>query len=184
MEFGEKKVENLLQSITKSKQKPLDRLLTALGIRGVGSVSAYELSIEFSSLDKLNDATIEKLEAIPGIGPNIATNIKEWLNKEKNQKILVKLRKAGVWPSKEIDLSTTKSSSLTGLTFVISGTLKGFNRESIKTFISEHGGKVVNSISKKTDFLILGENPGSKQEKARSLNINMISEEELLRMCL
>ena len=180
--FGEKKADNLIRAISDSKNRPLGKLITALGIRGVGSVSAEDLSAEFHSLDGLFNARLEQLEGIPGIGPNIATSIVDWFHKKKNRELLAKFKAAGVWPTEDKVISTKKSDSLEGKTFVITGTLNGFTRESIKSFIADHGGKVTDSVSKKTNYVLVGENPGSKLEKSRNLGVHVINEEELLQM--
>lgn len=181
--FADKKADNLLKSIAASRQQPLSRLLTGLGIRGVGEVSAVELSQAFPSLDLLSAASHEELQKIPGIGPNIATGISDWFSREDNQKLLKKLRAAGVWPASDSRVSSRRSGILDGQTFVITGTLAGFSRESVKGFIEQHGGKVTDSVSKKTSYVVIGENPGSKLEKAHSLGINIIDENGLREMC-
>jgi DNA ligase (NAD+) len=181
--FADKKADNLLRSIAKSKQQTLANLLTALGIHGVGEVSAKDLSQIFPSLDLLSSASLEKLQNIEGIGPNIAAGIVDWFGRDHNHMLLEKLKSAGVWPVADSKISTQKSDVLEGLTFVITGTLAGFNRESIKEFIEQHGGKVTDTVSKKTSYVVVGENPGSKLQKARSLDISVIEENDLRKMC-
>jgi DNA ligase (NAD+) len=182
--FGEKKADNLIRSISEVKTRPLGKLITALGIHGVGSVSAEDLSTNFRSLDKLSAASIDQLEGIEGIGPNIAASIVDWFNKKKNIELLKKFKSAGVWPIEDIKPSiNVQSASLNGLTFVVTGTLDGFSRESIKEFIKEHGGKVTESISKKTNYVLVGENPGSKVDKANAIGVVLINEDQLLEMC-
>jgi len=177
--FAEKKADNLLRSIAHSRQQPLSNLLTGLGIHGVGEVSAVDLSQAFPSLDLLSAASIEDLQTVSGIGPNIAAGIADWFSREHNRKLMKKLRTARVWPIGESKISKRRSDLFEGLTFVITGTLAGFSRESIKEYIEQYGGKVSDSVSKKTSYVVLGENPGSKLEKARSLGISVISEVEL-----
>ncbi len=181
--FADKKAENLLRSISRSRQQPLSNLLTGLGIHGVGEVSAMDLSQAFPSLDLLSSASLEALQNIPGIGPNIATGIADWFSRDHNRTLLEKLKAAKVWPVGVSKISTRKSDNLEGLTFVITGSLTGFSRESMKEFIEQHGGKVTDSVSKKTSYVVLGENPGSKLEKARSLGVSVLEENELLKMC-
>ncbi|MCI0519970.1 MAG: NAD-dependent DNA ligase LigA [Chloroflexi bacterium] len=180
--FAEKKAENLLQAIAASKNQSLARLITALGIRGVGEVAARDLSRAYPDLSLLARATGEDLQRIEGIGPNIAQAIVDWFAREANLRLLDKLRAAGVWPRAE-DAGAAKSGGrLQGMTFVVTGTLPGLTREGAKAYIEEHGGVVTDSASKKTSYLVLGENPGSKLAKARTLGITVIDEAELRRL--
>jgi len=181
--FADKKADNLLRSIASSRQQPLNNLLTGLGIHGVGEVSAMDLSQAFPSLDLLSSASLEELQNIPGIGPNIATGIADWFSRDHNRMLLEKLKSAKVWPVGVSKISKRISAALEGLTFVITGSLTGFSRESMKEFIEQHGGKVTDSVSKKTSYVVLGENPGSKLEKARLLGVPVIEENDLLKMC-
>ena len=175
--------ENLLESINTSKSRPLSRLLSALGIRGVGEVMATDLTRHYSDLEALSKATVEELQEIEGVGPNIAEAIVDWFARPANQNLLKKLKSAGVWPVAQLsDDGEGSQGSLDGLSFVVTGTLTGFSRDEIKEFIQSNGGKVVSSVSKNTDYLVLGENPGSKFEKAKSLNIKIIDENELKKL--
>ncbi len=171
-----KLADNLLVAIERSKSQPLARLITALGIRGVGEVLASDLAHHYPDLDALSRATAEELQQIEGIGPNLAASIVDWFSRPENQQVLQKLKKAGVWPRAQM---VQPQGSLKGLTFVITGTLSSFTREQAKAFIESHGGKVTDSVSKKTDYLVVGEHPGSKLEKARRLGIPIIHEEQL-----
>ena len=173
--------ENLLGAIENSKQQTLGRLITALGIRGVGEVVAGDLARHFGSLDSLSKVSSDDLMQIEGVGPNIAEAIVDWFQRPANQKVLAKLKKAGVWP-KAVEKAKKEQGALTGMTFVVTGTLPNFSREQAKEFIEEYGGKVTDSVSRKTGFLVLGEEPGSKFEKARSLGVKIISEDELRKM--
>ncbi len=175
--------DNLLASIEASKSRPLARLIAALGIRGVGEVSAGDLADHFGSLDALSQARVDDLQQIEGIGPNIAEGIVDWFSRPFNQQVLKKLKAAGVWPTGgRSQAENRKSGSFAGLTFVVTGTLPTFSREQAKEFIESHGGKVTDSVSKKTSYLVLGEAPGSKLEKAKSLGVKIISEEELRKL--
>lgn len=181
--FAEKKADNLLASIEASKARPLARLITALGIRGVGEVVAADLAGAYPDLDLLSRASLEDLQMLEGIGPNIAQAIVDWFARPVNQGVLQKLRKAGVWPrSVPQEARTTGPQPLEGVTFVVTGTLPGFSREGVKEFIEAYGGKVIDSVSKKTGYLVLGENPGSKLEKARTLGVQIIDEAGLRRL--
>ena len=178
--FAEKKAENLLNSLEQAKGQSLNRLLSALGIRGVGEVMAADLTRHYPDLDALSKATVGELQEIEGVGPNIAEAIVDWFSREQNKQLLVKLRAAGVWPiSDQQSAISSQAGALNGLTFVVTGTLVNFTRDGIKEFIQLHGGKVVGSVSKNTDYLVLGENPGSKLDKAQSLGVKIINEEEL-----
>ena len=181
--FADKKADNLLRSISNSREQPLSNLLTGLGIHGVGEVSATDLSQAFPSLDLLSSATLEELQNIPGIGPNIATGIADWFSQDHNRMLLEKLKAANVWPIGVSNLIKRKSDVLEGMAFVVTGSLSGFTRETIKEYIEQHGGKVSDSVSKKTSYVILGDNPGSKLEKARTLGIPVIGETDLINMC-
>jgi DNA ligase (NAD+) len=173
--------DNLLAAIGNSKNQSLGRLVTALGIRGVGEVSADDLANHFGTLDALSKASTDDLQQIEGIGPNIAEGIVDWFARRANQKVLEKLKKADVWPKGE-EIGKKKEGAFTGLTFVITGTLPTFSRDDTNEFIESNGGRVTDSVSKKTSYLVLGENPGSKFEKAKSLGVKVIGEEELRAM--
>lgn len=180
--FAEKKAENILQAIENSKDQNLTRLITALGIRGVGEVGAANLAQKYPDLESLKMATFEELQEIEGIGPNIAQAIVDWFSRPANRLVLEKLRKAGVWPSNKGLPGSVKSNKLAGLTFVITGTLPGFSREEAREFIEAHGGKVTDSVSRNTSYLILGENPGSKYQKALSLGVPILNEAGLRKL--
>lgn len=178
--FADKKAENLLSSIEASKQQSLARLITALGIRGVGEVGAGDLARRFHDLEKLRTTTTEDLLLIEGIGPNIAQAIVDWFANPTNQKVLKKLAMFGVWPSGEESGHLDEiPKSFAGQTFVITGTLSGLTRQEAKELIESHGGKVTSSLSKKTSYLVLGTNPGSKLEKAQKLGIEILDEVKL-----
>lgn len=176
-----KLADNLLKAISDSANQPLQRVITALGIHGVGEVSAGDLASHFGNLDALSKASVDDLQQIEGIGPNIAEGIVDWFGREANQKVLKKLKAAGVWPKME-ERGKKKEGAFTGMTFVVTGTLPTFSRDDAKEFIESNGGKVTDSVSKKTSYLVLGENPGSKLEKAKSLGVRVIGEEELRKL--
>ena len=181
--FADKKADNLLEAIAASKEQSLARLLTGLGIRGVGEVVAHDLTGHFSDLDELARASVEELESIEGIGPNIAQAIVDWFETPANQRIVAKLRDAGVWPQAESDAAETEAASpLAGLTFVVTGKLPGFTRREIKAYIQKYGGRVTGSVSSKTDYLVAGEDAGSKLQKAQELGIQIIAEDTLRHM--
>lgn len=177
--FAEKKVENLLEAINLSRRNPLNRLIIGLGIRGVGEVAANELGGKFSNLEELSNAKKEDIEAIEGFGPNTAQAIVDWFSIQTNLKILEKLKHEGVWPTSEKSSVESDVQSLSGLTFVITGSLEGLSRNEAKEYIQSKGGKVTGTVSKKTDYVLVGENPGTKLEKAQSLGINIIDVQSL-----
>ena len=181
--FASKKADNLLQAIAGSKTQPLARLLNALGIRGVGEVLAQDLTAVYLDLDQLGGATAEELQQIEGVGPNIAAAVVDWFARPANRQLLEKLRSVGVWPvAAAAEKKAAASTRLNGLTFVVTGTLPTFSREGVKEFIQAHGGKVTDSVSKKTSYLVMGEAAGSKLDKARELGVPVLDEDGLLRL--
>ncbi|GAB4485031.1 MAG: NAD-dependent DNA ligase LigA [Anaerolineales bacterium] len=181
--FADKKAENLLAAIRASAGQPLNRLITALGMRSVGEVAAGDLARHFPDLEALSRATADELQAIEGFGPNTAAAIVDWFSRPANRALLEKLKRAGVWPrTSSGQSSVTSQQSLSGLTFVITGTLPTLSREGVKEFIEQHGGKVTDSVSKKTNYLVLGENPGSKLQKAQALGIPILDETGLRKL--
>ncbi len=179
--FAEKKVDNLLEAIETSKRQPLSRLVYALGIRGVGEVVGADLARHFGRLDALSQATVGELESIEGIGPNIAQAIVDWFAHEANQNVLRKLKAVGMWPVAEKSQAVGPQ-PLAGMTFVVTGTLANFSRDEAKAFIERFGGKVSSSVSSKTDYVVVGENPGSKLTKAQELDIRILDEAGLRRL--
>jgi DNA ligase (NAD+) len=177
--YGEKRVTNLMESISASKSRPPARLLNALGIRGVGEVVAELLLDHYASIDALAAAPLEELRAVPGIGPVLAENIHEWFTKEPNQRVMEKLRKAGVTMAASRVSTATASQALDGLTFVITGTLPTMSRDQAKELVKVHGGKVTDSVSKNTSYLVAGEAAGSKLDKAQQLGVPVIDEARL-----
>lgn len=181
--FADKKAENLLTAIEGSKNQHLSRLLTALGIRGVGEIGASELARQFNNIENLSAATFDDLMEIEGIGPNIAQAVVDWFKSPTNRRVLNKLHSAGVRPESGTQMSQTESAqAFSGQTFVITGTFPEFSRQQAKEFIEHHGGRVTGSVSKKTSYLVLGENPGSKYVKAEELGIPILDEEGLRKL--
>lgn len=178
--FGKKSAQNLLHSIDESKHRPFHRLLFAMGIRHVGVHAARLLAERFGSLDRLAKATSEEIEEIPEIGPTIAQSVVQFFEDPRNIGVLKKLEKAGVQlkgkPEKK------KRGIFAGKTIVLTGTLNGFTRDEAKEMIISLGGRVSSSVSKRTDFVIVGRDPGSKYEKAKALGVKIITEEEFSKM--
>jgi DNA ligase (NAD+) len=179
--FKDKKVDNLLAGLEASKQQPPERLLTALGIRFVGSVVAGLSLDELGSIDAIAAASQERLETIEGIGPQTAAAVVGWFYEEPNRQLLEKLRAAGL--QFEVQKQETAApQSLAGLTFVITGTLPSLSRNEAKALIEEYGGKVTGSVSNKTDYLLAGEAAGSKLDKANKLGVAILDEAQLRAM--
>ena len=181
--FADKKAENLLDAIEASKQQPLNRLINALGIRGVGEAMAEMLADNFGSVEGIANADQSAFESIEGIGPNIAQAITDWFAQDSNKIIIERLKRFGVDPHAEVRLKDIpRVLPLSGLNIVVTGTLQAYSRDGIKALIKENGGKSADSVSKKTDYVVVGDNPGSKAEKAAKLGVPIISEEQLIKM--
>ncbi|MDE2392792.1 MAG: NAD-dependent DNA ligase LigA, partial [Cytophagales bacterium] len=179
--FQSKSIQNILSSIEKSKQIPFRQVLFGLGIRHVGATIAEKLVLHFHSLENLVKASLEELIAVPEIGERIAISVLEYFANEENKAIIERLKIAGVQFSEEISEIVLETTALEGKTFVISGVFSHFDRDGLKAKIIANGGKVVSSISAKLDYLVAGENMGpAKLEKANSLSIPIISEDEFI----
>lgn len=178
--FGEKSVNNLLEAIENSKTNSLEKLLFALGIRQVGNKTAKLLSQKFRNLDNLINTDFDTLNNIKDIGGIIAQNIIDYFNNEENLKIINELKEIGVNTEYlgKVDIENTNE-EIFGKTFVLTGTLEKYTREELKEILENQGGKVTGSVSKKTDVVIVGKDPGSKYDKAKELNITIWDEEEL-----
>lgn len=177
---AEKSAENLIRGIGESKTRPLSRLIFGLGIRFVGIGVARTLAKRFKSLDALSRANKEGLEETPEIGPRISQSIVDYFADPVNRDLILRLTRAGVRVQEEEVQAV--SQHLAGKTFVLTGTLASMSREEAKEKILERGGNVTGSVSKKTDYVVAGEDPGSKLAKARELGIATIEEEEFLRL--
>jgi DNA ligase (NAD+) len=172
--MGEKSAENLLAGIEASKQRPLSRVLFALGIRHVGDETAELLAGHFGSMDALAGATLEELEAVPTIGPKTAQSVYEYFQDEQNRALIDKLRDAGV---KLEGAAAAREGPLMGSTFVVTGSLARWSRNEIESLIKSYGGAVGSSVTKKTSYLVAGESPGSKLAKAEEYNVSVLDEE-------
>ncbi len=180
--YGEKKIANLLSAIEESKNRPLSRLITGLGIRFVGEVAAQALAEHFGSLDALADATEEQIDAVDGIGPAIAQSVVQFFSVPANRALIQKLKDVGVQTAVQAR-RVQASDALAGKTFVITGTLPSLTREQAEELIKSHGGKVAGSVSKKTSFLVIGAEPGgTKLSKAQELGVPLLDEAGLLEM--
>ncbi len=177
--FAEKSAQNLIAAIEKSKQQGLARLLFGLGIRLIGARAAQLLAKRFGNIDTLLAASEAELAEIPDIGGKMAASLFHYFNEEKSQSLLKRLRQAGV---RMDDAKEEVGDALSGKTFVLTGTLPTLKRSEAQTLIEKNGGKVSGSVSKKTDFVIAGEEAGSKLEKANALGIPVLTEDEFLAM--
>jgi len=181
--MGEKSASNVLNSIERSKNRPLSRVIFALGIVHVGEEYAELLAQNFSSVDELAKASQEKLSSLPSIGPRIADSIVAFFKQEGNKRIIEKLRRAGVrLEEEEAEEAKPKELPLTGLEFVITGKLETFTRPEAEAKIKALGGKAASDITKKTSYLVVGTDPGSKLAKAQKLGTNILSEAEFLEL--
>ena len=181
--FQSKSIQNILNSIEKSKMVPFRKVLFGLGIRHVGATIAEKLVIEFKSIHNLREASYEELIAVPEIGDRIALSIISFFSKTDNIDLIDRLEQSKVQFSEEILELEKESTSLEGKSFVISGVFQNFDRDGLRDKIILNGGKVVSSISSKLDYLVAGDNMGpSKLEKANQLSIKIITEEEFLNL--
>jgi DNA ligase (NAD+) len=177
---ADKWAENVLEEIRKSKSAELPRLIFALGIRFVGERTAQLLAGHFGSLDRLTEASQEELVEAEEVGPRVAEAIREFFHEERNREVITKLRKAGLrFEQAKVHKA---EGHLSGKQLVLTGTLAHYSRDDAKARIEAAGGRVVGSVSKKTDFVVVGADPGSKLEKARSLGVKTIDEDELLKL--
>jgi DNA ligase (NAD+) len=177
--FADKSAENLVAAIAEATQRPLARLLNGLGIRHVGEASAQLLARHFGTLDRLAKAEADDVLAIRGIGEEIADAVTAYFSDDSARRLLEKLRARGVnFTEPE---AVTEGGALAGKTVVITGTLPSLSRAEVTKLIETHGGRVTSSVSRATDFLVAGEEAGSKLERAKELGIEIIDEPELLR---
>ena len=174
--FAEKKVNNLLAALEASKQQPFVRVLIGLGIPYVGGTVARLVVDVFPTIKALQEATQEALEAIEGVGPRIAESIVTWFGDPVNQTLVEKLAQAGLTLKAVQTAPAEMPQTLAGQTFVITGTLPTWSRNEAKAFIEQHGGKVIGSVSKKTNYLVAGEKAGSKLSKAEALSVPVLDE--------
>jgi DNA ligase (NAD+) len=177
--IGEKSADSLLEQIERSKKAPLNRVLLGLGIRFVGERTAQLLASHFGSMDAIMEATQDELVAVNEVGPKVAEAIAEFFAAKRNRELVERLRKAGLTFTAEKKVT---SSQLEGLTFVLTGTLPTLTREEAKERIESAGGKVSGSVSKKTSFVVAGDDAGSKLDKAQSLGVKVLDEAGLLEM--
>ncbi len=176
--FARKASSNLVESIQRSKEVSLARFIYSLGIRNVGEETAQDIAERFETFDNFKKASLKELEEIQDIGPVVADSIEDWLSSEKNKKFLKKVKKVGI----KVKNAKKKGANLKDKKFVLTGALSSMTREQAKKEIRSLGGNVSSSVSSETDYLVVGEDPGSKHEEARQNNVRIIKEKEFLKM--
>ncbi|MDP2637173.1 MAG: helix-hairpin-helix domain-containing protein, partial [bacterium] len=178
--FAEKSAENLVEAIRAAKKVPLPRFILGLGIRHVGEETALDLAEHFGSLKRIKEASLEELKEVSDIGEVVAQSTYEWFRDRNNRETIERLFEAGV---EIVNPKTVKKRVKPGIarkTFVLTGSLASMSREEAKAKVSQYGGNPSESVSKKTDYVVVGENPGSKLEDARRLGVRQLSEKEFL----
>jgi len=180
--MGPRSARNLLDALEASKRRPLDRFLTGLGIRHVGACVAEILARRFRTLEALRSATLEELEAVPGLGPIIASSVHDFFHDPGNRHLLDSLQAAGVSPVSYRPPAVVGRPSLAGKTFVLTGTLPKRSRAEAEALIRRFGGRVADSVSRRTNYVLAGAEPGRKLKEARRLNIHVIDEDEVERL--
>jgi DNA ligase (NAD+) len=176
--MGSKSAQNLIEAIKESKETQLDRFLFALGIRDVGEATARALAARFGDLDRLMNATKEELLQVPDVGPVVAAHVSAFMQDNQNRKVIARLQAAGIkWPAAE---TKAASGTLQGKSFVLTGALTQLTREQAREQLEARGARVSGSVSKRTDYVVIGTDPGSKLEQARKLGIGILDEQGLL----
>ena len=178
--MGKKSAAKLLTAIEKSKSNEVWRLLYGLGIRHVGERGAQVLADHFGSIEAIESAPRDELERVREIGPVLAEAVRTWFDEPRNRELVARLREAGLKTTGERKVAPAGPQPLAGKTFVITGTLEALSREDAEARIAALGGKVTGSVSKKTSYLIVGADPGSKLDKARALGVPELDEAALL----
>ena len=177
--MADKSAQNIIDAIEKSKTKPLSRFLYALGIRHVGETTAEDLARQFTRLDGFFHLSEEDLMEVEGIGPEVAASVHQFFRDKKNKESIERLRKSGV---KVIEPKAKEKGKLAGKTFVFTGALKEIGRDEARNLVESLGGMTASSVSKNVDFVVAGEDPGSKFDKAKELGIKVLTEEEFKKM--
>jgi DNA ligase (NAD+) len=178
--MGDKSAQNVLDAIEASKTRPLWRFIAALGIRHVGGQSAVILAEHFGSLEAIMNAGLEEIDTIDQVGPVMAESVYQYFRDGRHRKVIDEMLAAGVRP--EPPAPKKAAGKLQGKTVVVTGTLKDFTRQEAEQAIRDAGGKTAGSVSKKTDYVVAGEDPGSKLDKARTLGVELIDEEQFRKL--
>jgi DNA ligase (NAD+) len=177
--MGEKSAQNLLDGLEASKSRDLSRLLTGLAIRHVGTRTAEILAEHFQSMDRLLAATPADFEKIHEVGPIMAASIHQFFKSDANRQLIADVRGLGLQMESARKPKSSAAMPLAGKTFVVTGTMERYSRSEIESLIKDHGGRVSSSVSKKTDYVVVGADPGSKADKAKELGVSTISESDL-----
>jgi DNA ligase (NAD+) len=180
--MAEKSAHNVVAAVDRSRHTTLARFVYALGIRNVGEATAADLARHFGALDRLMDATEEQLLEVPDVGPVVAMSIRRFFAERHNREVIEQLRAGGVHWDEHEPAPAKPAGRLAGRTFVLTGTLPSLSRDDAKALIESHGGKVAGSVSKKTDFVIAGDEAGSKLDKARDLGVAILDEDGLRKL--
>jgi DNA ligase (NAD+) len=175
----DKSAQNIIDAIEKSKTKPLSKCLYALGVRHVGETTAEDLARHFPRLDDFFHLTEGDLMKVEGIGPEVAASVHQFFGDKKNKESIERLKKAGV---KVIESKIKEKGKLAGKTLVFTGTLKDFGRDGARNLVESLGGMTASTVSKKVDYVVVGEDPGSKFDKAKELGIKILTEEEFKKL--
>jgi DNA ligase (NAD+) len=179
--MADKSAQNVIDSIEDTKQhRPLWRLIAGLGIHHIGVQTAQDLAEHFGSLDALMNASQSELDAVEQIGEKVAQSVYEFFHNERNVAVIEKLLSAGV--KSQLPKKAKAKGKLAGKTIVVTGTLENFSRQQAEQAIRQAGAKASGSVSKKTDYVLAGENPGSKLDKARTLGVEIIDEKQFMKM--
>jgi DNA ligase (NAD+) len=181
--MAEKSAANVAAAIEKSKDASLGRVIYALGIRNVGEVTARDLALHFGNMDALMDADVEQLQETPDVGPVVAESIASFMRERHNREVIEQLRAAGVrWKEGAPQAAAKAQGPFAGKIVVLTGTLSAMTRDDARDRIESGGGKVTGSVSKKTDFVVAGEEAGSKLERARELGVTVLDEQQFLKL--
>jgi DNA ligase (NAD+) len=178
--MGEKSASNIIRAIENSKRRPLARIIYALGIRHIGEENAEILANKFPSIDKLAQASRDELMEISAVGPKIADSITAFFKNEENRKIIRRLQDAGVFPAETT--ATPQELPLSGKEFVLTGRLEAFSRTEAEARIKALGGAAKDNVTRKTDYVVVGADPGSKRDRAEAMGIKIIEEKEFLKL--
>ncbi len=178
--LGEKNARHIYEQIDESRSRPLHRVLFGLGIRHVGGTVAELLADHFGSLQAISRASEEELAAVEGVGPAIAGSVRAFFDNPENVEVLERLERAGV--RTEAEEKQAADTPLSGLTFVLTGSLEGMSRKEATEALEARGAKVTGSVSSRTDYVVAGADPGSKADKAREVGVPVLGEDDLERM--